>query len=71
MTPAFADLPFPETLDLTPDIDGYRLWFKGSVIGKWNTLTGAARGLTTAREALAMLEAVFASGSLHQCRKAV
>lgn len=55
MTPAFTDLPFPEGLDLTPDIDGYRLWFKGSVIGKWSTLSGAARGLTAAREALAML----------------
>lgn len=55
----YTDLPFPPELDLTPGIDGYRLWFKGHVIGKWNTLSGAARGLTAAREALAMLDRVM------------
>ncbi|CAN7305804.1 hypothetical protein LJR164_001601 [Phenylobacterium sp. LjRoot164] len=53
---AWNALPFPETLDLTPDADGYRLWFDGEVIAKFGTLSNAARGLTTAREALAMLD---------------
>lgn len=54
-----ADLPFPETLDLTPGLKGYRLWFDGQVIGEFATLSNAARALTSAREALAMLGATL------------
>lgn len=55
----WASLPFPESLDLTPGVDGYRLWFRGEVIGKFSTLSNAARGLTWAREALALLDATL------------
>jgi len=53
------DLPFPEGLELTPGVDGYRLYYAGQVIGKFNTLSNAARALTTARETLAKLDDVF------------
>lgn len=52
----WTDLPFPEGLDLTPAVDGYRLWFDGQVIAEFSTFSNAARGLTWAREALAMLD---------------
>ena len=55
------DLPFPEHLDLTPGLDGYRLFFHGEVIGQFSTLTNAARALTAARQALAMTDGVFAA----------
>lgn len=65
MTP---NLPFPEDLDLTPGLDGYRLFFKGHVIGEFSTLSNAARGLTAARQALAMIEAAFAAGTTEGAR---
>lgn len=55
----WASLPFPEDLDLIPGLDGYRLTYRGQVIGEFSTLSNAARGLTAAREALAMLGATL------------
>jgi hypothetical protein len=52
-------LPFPEDLDLIPGLDGYRLTYRGQVIGEFSTLSNAARGLTAARQALAMLGATL------------
>jgi hypothetical protein len=56
----WTSLPFPETLDLTPGPDGFRLWFDGAVITEFKTESNAARGLTWAREAIAMLSACLA-----------
>ena len=55
----WASLPFPETLDLTPGLNGYRVWFDGEVIAEFSTFSNAARALTWAREALAMLGATL------------
>lgn len=55
----WTSLPFPETLDLTPGPDGFRLWFDGVVVVERKTQSNAARALTWAREALAMLDATL------------
>lgn len=51
----YPDLPFPEELDLHGYVDGFALTWNGVVIGRYRTLTGAARGLTEARQAYARL----------------
>ena len=59
MAQDWTSLPFPEGLDLIPGLDGYRLTYAGQVIGEFGTLSNAARALTWAREALAMLGPIF------------
>lgn len=51
----WTSLPFPEGLEITPGIDGHRIWFKGRLVSTHNTLSSAARGLTAARQVLAVL----------------
>ena len=43
-------------LDVHATIDGCVLKFHGEEVACWQTLTGAARGLTAAKEALVMLD---------------
>jgi hypothetical protein len=47
-------------LDLHGCLDGFTVTFHGEEVATWPTLTGAARGLTSAKWALAELARVLA-----------
>lgn len=54
--PDWTDLPFPEGLEITGHLDGLAVKFWGRVVSVHEAnLTAAARGLTAARELLAVL----------------
>ncbi len=46
--------------DLHGCLDGFVVTYRGRELCTWPTLTGAARGMTLAKEALAMLETCLA-----------
>lgn len=58
MEATWTHLPFPEELDLHGCLDGFVLTYAGREIGRFGTLSAAARGLTAAREALAKLQTI-------------
>ena len=45
----------PDDFDLCGCFDGFVVTYDGEEVASWPTLTGAARGLTTAKEAKQML----------------
>lgn len=57
----FTDLPFPPELDLHGAYDGYVLTWAGEIIGRFPTLSGAARESEKVRSVYAVLRSVNAN----------